>query len=168
MPGDLCAFWIALDERLDELRRRNARKLGPGCAHRLEPVRDRFRIPDHAAPLVVVVDAEVPRSAFRDDAVHADLVELERLDLVEQPSLVVRRQHVGAVDQARREAQTFAGTRSSVSADSPRRSWRLRSASALISTPSSSATLLSQSHVSITTTADSEPQVLLYDPNLLT
>ena len=46
--------------------------------------------------------------------------------------------------------------------------FRLRSASALTSAPSSSATLLSHSHVNITTTADNDPHVLLYEPNLLT
>ena len=73
-------------------------------------------------------------------------------------------QRVG-VDLARSYA--FAGACSSRSADWPLRSSRLRSASALTSAPSNSATALSHSHVSITTTAASEPHVLLYDPNLL-
>src|SRR5690349_18019381 len=56
-----------------------------------------------------------------------------------------------------------AGARISLSARSPRRSSRLRSASAFTSAPNSSASPVSQSHVSITITADSEPQVLLYE-----
>src|SRR5438874_3709185 len=63
--------------------------------------------------------------------------------------------------------QAFAGACSRTSAGSPRRSSRLRSSSASISAPRSSATELSQSQVSITTTAASEPQVLLYELNRL-
>ena len=61
----------------------------------------------------------------------------------------------------------FAGACSSRSAGSPPRNSRLRSASALISAPRSMATELSQSQVSITTTAASEPHVLLYELNWL-
>ena len=50
----------------------------------------------------------------------------------------------------------------------PERNSRLRSVSALISAPKSSATALIHSHVSITTTAESEPQALLYELKRLT
>jgi hypothetical protein len=46
------------------------------------------------------------------------------------------------------------------------RAVRLRRASALISAPSNNAIAVSHSHVSITMTAESEPHVLLYDPNV--
>jgi hypothetical protein len=62
----------------------------------------------------------------------------------------------------------LAGACSSTSAGSPRRSSRLRSASALISAPRSNATPLNQSQVSITTTAERAPQALLYEPKRLT
>jgi hypothetical protein len=48
---------------------------------------------------------------------------------------------------------------------SPRRGSRLRSASALSSAPKSSARPVSQGQASMIT-AESEPQVLLYEPNL--
>jgi hypothetical protein len=62
----------------------------------------------------------------------------------------------------------LAGAWRSRSAASPCRSSRLRSASALISAPKRIASAESQSQVSMTMTAASEPQALLYEPNMLT
>ena len=60
-----------------------------------------------------------------------------------------------------RELYARCGSCSSCSAGSPRRSSRLRSTSELSSAPKSSASPVSQSHVSMTITAASEPHVLL-------
>src|SRR5581483_6798971 len=61
----------------------------------------------------------------------------------------------------------LAGACSTRLAGSPRRSSRLRSASALTSAPKRSARALSHNHVSMITTAESAPQALLYEPNRL-
>jgi hypothetical protein len=41
----------------------------------------------------------MPCRPLGDDPVHADLVESERLDLGEQPALLLRGQEVGTVDE---------------------------------------------------------------------
>ena len=64
--------------------------------------------------------------------------------------------------------QSLGGAWISSSAGSPRRSSRLRSASAFTSAPKSNARPLSHSHVSMMITAPSEPHALLYEENWLT
>src|SRR5581483_2298062 len=106
--------------------------------------------------------------------VHLEPARLEHVRAVRGIGLTRRDPVLGYHRQTlprarRREVQAcFGGACTSTSAGSPLRSSRERSASALISAPKSSARPESQSQVSITTTAASEPHALLYEPNLLT
>jgi hypothetical protein len=68
-------------------------------AHGLDPVGDGIGFLDQPAPLVVVVEPEVARGALCDDAVHADLMEVEALQLVEYRALLVDAEELGAVDE---------------------------------------------------------------------
>ena len=68
-------------------------------AHREQPVGNRLRIVDRRAPLVVVVEPEVLGGSPCGDPVHADLVELEPLELVEQRALLVRGKDIRLVDE---------------------------------------------------------------------
>ena len=99
MPPDLRAGRVALDEDLRELVGLDLGELRRPLADGNEPLGDRLRLLEGGAALVVVVDAEVPRGALRDDAVHPDLVEVEPLELVEQRLLLVLAEQLRLVDE---------------------------------------------------------------------
>ncbi len=120
-----------------------------------------FRRRRAAAPLMRRASALSPASRAR--------LELEnrrpaRLDLkpAHETKSTDRRSFAVPSKRPRAEGtQPRAGAWSSSSAGSPRRSSRLRSASAFTSAPNSNARPLSQSQTSVTTTAAAVPQVLL-------